>query len=99
MSRLRSVFRSPLRRRTKKKTASVSRQEVESRRRQAEAQVEQAPASPVSVSPDPLGVSRPPQQRLWYPALVAKTDLTTAIQTGADLKVLEELDVQAGAII
>ena len=96
--RLRSVSRSPLLQRT---TGPLlySKQEVESRRRQAEAQVEQSPASPVSVSPDPLGVFVPPQQRWWYSALVANTDLPTTIQAGIELTVLDEQDVTAGAII
>ena len=51
------------------------------------------------MSPDPLGVFTPPQQRWWYPVLAAKKDLPTIIQTGTELKVLDEQYVKAGAII
>ena len=70
-----------------------------SRRRQAEAPKGPAPSSPMSVSPDPLGVLTPPQQRWRYPALAANKSLPTTIQTGTELKVLDEHDVKAGAVI
>jgi hypothetical protein len=40
-----------------------------------------------------------PQQRWWYPVLVAKKDLPTTIQTGTELNILDEQDVKAGAVI
>ena len=92
--RLRSVSRSPLRRRSKGPQLH-SKQEVESRRHQAEAPKEPSPASPASASPDPLGVFPPPQQRWWYPVLVAKKGLPATIQTGIELKVLDETICQS----
>ena len=66
-----------------------SKQEVESRRRQAEAPKGPSPASPASVSPDPLGVFTPPQQRWWYSVLAAKKALPTIIQTGTEVNVFD----------
>ena len=54
---------------------------------------------PASVSPDPLGAFVHPQQRWWYPALVAKKDLPTTIQTGTELAVLAEQDDKVVIII
>jgi hypothetical protein len=64
-----------------------------------EVQVAPSSASPASVSPDLLGVFVHPQQRWWYPALVAKKDLPATIQTGTEWTVLDEQDDKVVLII